>query len=440
MIQRRKHPLSAGLVSLVLTAAAVATCGGTPTAVAPAAPRAEEPACRVHTPAEWQAFLERYAGDPRWVKTCEDGGCDATFWKTVNDEIEGTLTRCAGEIAASPAIAACTANLRAFAPTWLRQHASTGYGFAMDNQAYFAHEEGPDTPKGMMRPPPDLIAAIPDVAKIEALARDHGWKYVLQDSCLGGARIFLLVPDPGGAFDDWMLLNLSGEPGKRMTVDVAKTMSFIGVQKKDAQGNPLPKVRLNFRDWLISAAPAGGYGVTPADSDTKCYACHASGTRQLISRRTPFLAAQPVRGEPGFGRDAAPDPAFAQRRLDELEARLRSYGLPDWNGTLDLPSFGPPIGEAQGCTECHDGSYRGVLSVMMSETQIEEKVHYELAMPPTKRLPALLERSEMKNPPLTPAEQKELDDAYAAHAKLAADVLGSRTETLRRWLLQTKCQ
>jgi hypothetical protein len=120
--------------------------------------------------------------------------------------------------------------------------------------------------------------------------------------------------------------------------------------------------------------------------------------------------------------------------------RLRSYGLPDWNATIDVTQLGPPIGAEQGCTRCHDGAYRGLLTVMTSVDQIREKVQYELSMPPAPDLGLLLERSELHNPPLTPAEQKALDAAFDAHQLLADAVLGGRGPALSRWLLMTPCQ
>jgi hypothetical protein len=413
-------PHCARLTVLVLLAVLMPTCVPLP----PAATLSE---CPLRTPVDWQLFLRRYASDPRWGKTCEEGNCDDRFAR----EIDDVLVRCSVVFAQSSAISACTANLRSFIPTWLRQHDAASYGFNTDNRAYFAAQEDPELPHDMMKPPPEILAAIPDLQKIEQAASQHGIRWLVQDSCLSGGRMFMLISGAGDAFDAWMLLNLGGRL-PNLSVDVEKTMSFLAVQKKDARGRSFPKTRLHFRDYVLSPA-GGGYRATPGDTSTKCYACHISGVRQLISRRTPFLYAAPVNGEGS----AAPDLAMARLRM--FDERLRSYGLPDWNGTIDVPRLGPPIGAEQGCTACHDGQYRGVLTMMTSTEQILEKVQYELSMPPAKELARLFERSEMREPPLVSAEQQTLDAAAKAHKRLAQVVLDGRSATLSRWLLATPC-
>jgi hypothetical protein len=61
-------------------------------------------------------------------------------------------------------------------------------------------------------------------------------------------------------------------------------------------------------------------------------------------------------------------------------------------------------------------------------------------MPPAAALLELVERSEMKNPALTPAEEKTLGEAREAHRKLAEKVHASRAPALRAWLSETRCR
>ncbi len=429
MVTPRARPLARTL-ALFGSLAGLATCGEH------GAPPAPEGACPYHTPAEWQAFVDRWAADPRWVQTCEDGYCDAGLREQVGAEVRRVFDQCQDLLAQRPALAACTANLRRFTPRWMEQHSPDSYGFTLANRAYFAAQEAPGEPPGMMLVPPELVLAIPDVARVTAACREHGWRWLVQTSCLGVVRLFVALPDPEGPFDRWMLLNLSAGDGGALAVDVDRTMSFLAVQKRDAAGAALPRVRLHFRDYTLTAAAPGGYRLTLDEATpTKCYACHPSGVRQLLPRRTASLDAAPVRGEPD-----APSPGFGERRLRELNALLGSYGLPDWNGLVAVDDLGPPLGKDTGCTACHDGRTRGRLTAATSEAQLDEKVDHELAMPPEPALPLLLERSEMGDPPLDAPEEARLAEARRAHRALDAQVQGARAPALREWLGAVRCE
>lgn len=444
LVRRR----ASGLLLLLGTSAAFA-CGAvavpapfasvaSSVPVAPAAV-APEASCPLETPAQWQQFLEGHAGDTRWVTTCEDRPCDAEYSRFVEDEIQGVLDRCAGFLASHPPIARCTRRLRDFVPSFLAQHSGDSYGFTVDNHTYLTAQEAADRPSGMMRPPPALIAALPLRASVEIAARKNGWKYLTHDSAIEGVRTFVFIPDPEGRFDQWMLLNFLKKD--QPAIDPETPMSFIAVQRKDAAGRELAKVRLHFRDY--STVPGSGafqLGLAE-DRSGKCYGCHASGMRQLIPRRTQVLDAAPVKGEPGYdarGRSAPPD--FAYGRLQELNARIRSYGMPDWEGQIVPSHHGPALGGALGCTACHNGTIRGVLTVSSSIRQVQQKISDELAMPPTPGLIALLERSQRPRGRLSTAERTTLQAASEAHAKLDHEFNASRLPELRRWLLEVSCQ
>jgi hypothetical protein len=172
--------------------------------------------------------------------------------------------------------------------------------------------------------------------------------------------------------------------------------------------------------------------------NAKCYSCHPSGVRHLVAGRTPSLAAKPVLGEPGYPGDGPAD--FAYQRLTAMNDRLASYGLPDWNGTIVPADHGPALGVEEGCTACHDGAVRGVLTVSTSQKQLALKVVGELAMPPTAGLTKLVERQAMNDPPLTPADSATLAGAEAAHASALASLEAARAEALQRWLLERRCE
>jgi hypothetical protein len=435
LVRRRANGL------LLLLGASVAFACGSSAGPVPSAPvvGAPAPSCPVETPEQWRQFLERYAGDARWVKTCEDKACDAEYSSLVQEEIQSVLTRCEGFIASHAPIARCTKNLRDFVPSFLAQHSGDSYGFTVDNHTYLTAQEANDRPNGMMRPPPELIAALPLRVNLEIAARQNGWKYITHDSALDGVRTFVFIPDRGGRFDQWMLLNFVKKD--QPAIDPETPMSFIAVQKKDASGHDLAKVRLHFRDYNMAPSGEGFELRLIEDRNGKCYACHASGMRQLIPRRTPVLDAGPVKGDPGYdpsGRTVPKD--FAYGRLQELNAKIRSYGMPDWEGRIVPAHHGPALGAALGCTTCHDGSIRGILTVSTSVRQLEQKIYDELAMPPSSGLIALIERSQIKSAALPEEERRALDAAFDAHAHLNRAFDASRLPELRRWLLDEPCR
>ena len=105
---------------------------------------------------------------------------------------------------------------------------------SMDNHAYLRAQEAADKPAGMMRPPPAIIAALPLRRRLEAAAREHGYRYLTHDSALGGARTFIVIPDAEGRFDQWMLFNFSDD--QQPEINAETPFSFVAVQKKDAAG------------------------------------------------------------------------------------------------------------------------------------------------------------------------------------------------------------
>ena len=446
MVWIRRGRRRASSLLLLLGMVVASACGSVagPAPSTPTAPIARsapdpDPSCPLETPAQWQQLLERYAGDARWVKTCEDKPCDAEFSKLVEQEIAGVFDRCGGYLAAHAPIARCTKNLRDFVPSFLAQHSSDSYGFTVDNHTYLTAQEAADRPTGMMRPPPALIAALPLRVNVERAARQNGWRYITHDSALEGVRTFVFIPDPEGRFDQWMLLNFLKKD--QPAIDPQTPMSFIAVQKKDASGHGLAKVRLHFRDYNMTPSNGGFQLDLFEDRNGKCYSCHPGGMRQLIPRRGAVLDASPVKGETGYdARARTAPPGFAYGRLQELNATLRGYGAPDWGGLIVPEHHGPALGAALGCTACHDGTIRGLLTVSTSARQVEHKISDELAMPPTPGLVALLGRSEDARLKLSSAERATLHSAVEEHAKLNRELDASRSPELRRWLLQEPCR
>ena len=395
--------------------------------------------CPYQTPQDWQNFLEVSANQKQWVKTCEDSTCDSKYYQHVKEKIVNTFDQCGAFIAQHESINQCTKNLRKFTPTWMRQHDVDSYGFSVDNHTYLMDQEAPDKPPGMMKVPDAIVAALPDRNKVERVARENGWMYLTHDSALGGLRTFVVITDPAGRFDQWMLLNLHTG---NASLKEGTPMSVLSVQKKDSSGRTLSQVRLHFRDYTVNHTPKG-YSLSLYDTNNgKCYSCHASGMRQLIARRTPTMDAQPSQGEHGIdGRDLASNaPDFGFQRLMELNRRIRSYGTVDWNGRVIPENHGPALGKAQGCLDCHDGKTRGILTVSTSTVQLKQKIFHELGMPPDSHLTRLLERSEMKNPELAAGENLALANAFNVHDEATKKFEDSKFPALKGWLLETPCR
>jgi hypothetical protein len=400
------------------------------------------------TPSDWQRFMDTSTmGNDGWVKTCSIENCQdavGAFSLRIQTDVLDVLALCTDDLAENPSIARCTANLRRFIPAWKRQHAVGSYGFTQDNHEYLAAQTSPDKPAGMMDPPAAILVALPKRATIEEAARTHGWPYLTHDSCFGGIRTFVTVADPEDRFEQWMLVGLGAG-----TAEVADNsiMSFIGIQKRDAAGKYLERIRLHFRDYILSNAEGGWRLVLPEMHDGKCYACHSSGMRLLVPTHESVVASAPVRGEPDFGAGNVPAD-FGFRRLVALNQRLLSYGLPDWDGAIDPADHGPPLGASLGCTTCHDGMFRGILTVSADERMLQQKVVDQLSMRsfgPGKSVPdetaiALLDREKIGRPALAPEEQAALERARAEHLTDYQALVSDRFPRWRAWMLEERCE
>ena len=383
-------------------------------------------ACPLKTPAAWQTFSELAANDAHWVQTCSDqDNCQelvGDFAEHVQRDVLDTLASCSEDVRKNPNIDACTANLRRFAPAWLRQHGSQAYGFEQTNHDYFAAQTSAEAPPGMMDPPSALLGALPARAALALAAQRAGWSYLTHDSCLGGVRTFINIVDPDDRFEQWLLLGV--DPQAEAIADPA-IMSFLAVQKRAADGSLLEQVRVHFRDYRLSQLDGVWQAALPEQGDGKCYACHGSGVRQLL----PF---------------SSTDNAAV---LDGLNQRLASYGLPDWNGSIRTADYGPALGAELGCTHCHDGEQRGPLTVFTSEGMLYQKVVEQLSMRafdgshavPDQAAMRLLQQQKEATTPLSPSELQALARARTEHEADYAELVASRLPALVGWLLETPC-
>lgn len=396
--------------------------------------------CPLKTKADWQEFVQNAIDSPKWVETCEDNPCDKRFHKHVESKVASVLKACSAAIEADAGLKDCTARLRAFVPMWLRQHDSASYGFDIGNAAYFARQTGPDKPPGMMEIPQAIVDALPDQSRVQEAARTHGWRYLTHDSGLTGFRTFVYRPDPDGKFDQWMLLNLTGAQQKQASLFMP--VSLLAVQKKTANGQPLERIKVHFRDFsMLPVGPSRVSLITNPNGDGKCFSCHVSGLRELIPRKTAITDARPVFGEAGFGEKAPPRARneFGFLRLQEFNRIIRRYGPVDWDDKIQKENTGPILGQSQGCVTCHNNESRGALSVFTSNEQLYRKLAVELAMPPTTDLVRLLERKEMKNPVLRADEEAALENSLVHGETLYNQFMSSRLPELKKWISSRSC-
>ena len=397
-------------------------------------------ACPMSTASEWQAFLEKSASRRGWVETCEDSSCDPRFRRKVQLEVQDVLARCQTRINQNTQLRLCTERLRNFLPTWFRQHDDTSYGFNVDNHAYLTNQEADDRPEGMMRIPPEIVGALPDQHKVQEAARQNGWKFLTHDSALAGVRTFVVIQDPAGRFDQWMLLNLKKSSDRTIASKVALNMpvSLLSVQKKTRSGTPLDRVQLHFRDYSMAEIECKIKLEVNETGNGKCYSCHSNGMRQLISARTPTLEALPVRGEPLFGEQ--PPKEFAYWRLVEFNKLIRHYGTNDWYGMINkVDELGPMLGPRFNCVACHNGQSRAPITVFTSPAQLRKKLVDELSMPPDPQAASWLERVTTKNPQLSAQEAEQLVAAKNYHKTLFRDFMATRSPALHDWLLERSC-
>jgi hypothetical protein len=169
--------------------------------------------------------------------------------------------------------------------------------------------------------------------------------------------------------------------------------------------------------------------------------------RLLIPTPGSATESAPVRGEPAFDEAAIPAD-FAFSRLRGFNQQLASYGLPDWDSSLDPDAHGPPLGQGLGCTTCHDGRTRGVLTVHTSEGLLRQKVVDQLSMRsplggksvPNQEAMALLERETTGSPALSSEEQIQLAQARAEHSEDHTALVADRFRAWQAWVLETRCE
>ncbi|HEX6767461.1 MAG TPA: hypothetical protein VF103_18310, partial [Polyangiaceae bacterium] len=185
----------------------------------------------------------------------------------------------------------------------------------------------------------------------------------------------------------------------------------------------------------------------PEGFGSKCYACHTSGLREFLPTRETVAESAPVLGEEGYDESDVP-PDFGLERLARLNEMVGSYGLPDWAGSIDPADHGPALGDSLGCTDCHDGADRGVLTVTTGEGVLFQKMVGELSMRstrdghdvPDRRAMTLLEREKTGDPPLSADEAAALERSRAEHLADYDALVAERFPAFRDWALAFGCE
>lgn len=394
--------------------------------------------CSLRTYADWQNFLNTSAqalttDDP---EDSQGLGSRVIFAKAV--EIGNTLESCKAIVTATPQLAACTTHLKGFALASQRRNTRKSMGFNFSNAAYLSRQEDPSNPNGMMEFPEVLKKGHQTtLGALEAVAKKNDWAYAIHKSGLiSGARFFLYIP--GSDFDKFIIYD-TDETGSLKTFPSYQNgnptyPSLITVQKKDKDGNILMRPKLHFRDVVLGGEIYLGKGKPNANS--KCYSCHPSGLRPLIPYTSTFTAADALPSDP----PAIQQMTRAERgmaRVLEFNKIFESYGNVEFNDAYIPEEHGPPLGKAQGCTDCHDGQTRGILNYSTQISQIEEKMVGELLMPFSDHaLQMRVDFAANKLDTLGLSKMQQLEDT---NSRLFEGYVKDRVTTTRQWLLATSC-
>ncbi|MEK7690055.1 MAG: hypothetical protein AAB425_03445, partial [Bdellovibrionota bacterium] len=177
----------------------------------------------------------------------------------------------------------------------------------------------------------------------------------------------LLIVARGPDFDRWMLFTVPEKRGKKVSKE--HLIDFIGVEKTQVIDGSIQKREKPLLHFVEYWRDRKGGNPVYRKQLASCYKCHPSGMRDIV---------------PAIG---SVDEAGATLAKD-LNREMRRYGGFDLGGAFDPADYGPPMGDAQSCTKCHDGKpgHRGILNAAhlgeRSRHQIYFKMVHDLSMPP----------------------------------------------------------
>jgi hypothetical protein len=225
----------------------------------------------------------------------------------------------------------------------VRERSNSSYFFLQTYDEYLSAQ-----PKELMKLPVELADLAP--AAWGAVAAKMGWEYVDFVSQTDRKRRIVIL-NRGEKSDRWIL-----------AVPESRIVDIIALENRE---------KIHFREFEDQGKAPKGVdrysikgGGTPAGA---CFVCHLSGIRKIIP-------------EPGTVRDSLGKSGLLS--LTKINSFISAYDLPDWHGSIDQKSHGPPMGKSVGCTSCHEGTIRGILNRSTNRATIELKVMKDKSMPP----------------------------------------------------------
>jgi len=201
------------------------------------------------------------------------------------------------------------------------------------------------------------------------VAQQNGWQAVTYRSRTvgnpGPTRSYMrvLFKIPGNPYERWIQFTIGeldnpNQPEQLVDAIAVNTqtrqISFNQFWRNQNGQDPRPRIE--------GAHGSGGN----LDS---CISCHPNGMRELSPAPGSY-------------------PAQDQATIESFNRSMEGYGRLAWQG-LDVDAYGPPLGQAEGCTRCHNGYTgdpaisRGALTVMTAGSQYTHKLRDDMSMSPT---------------------------------------------------------
>lgn len=377
-------------------------------------------ACSDRSVEQWQAWLN--------LQASRYPGIDY-------QEVSRTMESC-GEYFAANGLTDCMQNLAGFARVQVRA-SSRDMGFVLPNREYLAAQ-----PQELMRLPDEFRDGLP--SGWQEIARDRGWKYFSYASRTVGnppnttfGRLLFLIESE--THDRWIQFTYSDSLPERL-------IDLIAIQKK-VEGKTLVQPKIHFRQyWRDDNGRNPELRVQTGDN---CYSCHPGGMRRLSPEPGSLRPIDFVAGDDRDKIGSAENLPFY--RLNEYNAKMRSYGQVDWGDTIVPESHGPAMGtytvparngrsaRTVSCGTCHDGASRGVINASTAPDHVEHKLAIDLSMPPNSTIVPALEKRLM-GMALTQQEERQLKDAQTFGAELYQVVQSQYPNEVRAWLSQNRCK
>ena len=292
--------------------------------------------------------------------------------------IVGDLRPCEGEIKPGGKLA-CLERLYRFAVAEVRSRRSAegskySMGFSLATEDYLASR-----PKEAISVPTEIVAGLPNAIDTIIKIKAPSWQGAQFASRTNGTLRYVLEMSDA-KYTRWALF--IEDRGKQKIGSADTTLDIIAVEKDTKS----PKI--HFAEYTLKNGKFELEKITQ-----RCTSCHISG---------------PISISPAYG---STNPT-GHTTLDKINANIIriSKGGVNWHGTWTPDWNGPALGEAHGCTDCHDGKRRGAITALTEYSLLRLKLQEDLSMPPLKKESekSLLKRLDLNGFPFRNAFQVRL--------------------------------